>query len=164
MSRFGNPRFDTAVSTRGTRGWRADHPSSEGIVFTSQIVTRRNAGRCRWAVGATVALLLAATLPYDACAQAPANGATALTPVSLPADPGVPAAAPTVPDTEIKVRLDRSGLAIAGEHLHVGLLRRFYAAKLPFETEEPLALEIMIASRLRWSVAPNPGSMRIASR
>jgi len=128
MSRFGNPRFDAAVSTRGTRGCRADHPSSEGIVFTSQIVTKRNAGRCRWAVGATVAMLLAATLPYDARAQAPANGAPALTPVSLPADPGVPAAAPTVPDTEIKVRLDRSGLAIAGEHLHVGLLRRFYAA------------------------------------
>src|SRR5205814_1959480 len=84
--------------------------------------------RCRWAVGAAVAMLLGLAAPYGAHAQAPANGAPALTPVSLPSDPGVPAATPTIPDTEIKVRLDRSGLAIAGEHLHVGLLRRFYAA------------------------------------
>jgi murein L,D-transpeptidase YcbB/YkuD len=128
MDRFGNSRFDAAVSTRGTRGWRADHPSNEGIVFTSQIVTERNAGHCRWAIGAAVAMLLGLAAPYGSHAQAPANGAPALTPVSLPSDPGVPAAAPTIPDTEIKVRLDRSGLAIAGEHLHVGLLRRFYAA------------------------------------
>src|SRR3981189_210058 len=121
MDRFGNPRFDAAVSTRGTREWRADHPSSEGTVFTSEmIVTNRTAGRCRWAVGATLALLIAGAVPYGARAQAPANGGPALTPVSLPSDPGAPAATPTVPDTEIKVRLDRSGLAIAGEHLHVG--------------------------------------------
>ena len=77
MDRFGNPRFDAVVSTRGTRGWRADHPSSEGIVFTSQIVTERNAGRCRWAVGAAVAMLLGLAAPYGAHAQAPANGASA---------------------------------------------------------------------------------------
>src|SRR5947207_14497195 len=126
MHRFGNSRFDAAVSTRGTRGSRADHPSSEGVVLTSKmIVTDRTARRC--AVGTAVAMALALTVSYGAYAQAPANG-PALMPVALPSDAGVPAAAPTVPDTEIKVRLDRSGLAIAGEHLHVGLLRRFYAA------------------------------------
>src|SRR2546423_950698 len=128
MDRFGNSRFDAAVSTRGTRGSRADHPSSEGIVLTSKmIVADRTAWRC--AVGTAVVMALTLTVSYGAYAQAPANG-PALMPVSLPSDAGVPAAvpAPTVPDTEIKVRLDRSGLAIAGEHLHVGLLRRFYAA------------------------------------
>src|SRR5262249_5374145 len=35
--------------------------------------------------------------------------------------------APPVPQTEIQVRLERSGLAVAGEYLHVALLRRFYA-------------------------------------
>jgi murein L,D-transpeptidase YcbB/YkuD len=89
------------------------------------IVTDRTARRC--AVGTAVAMALALTVSYGAYAQAPANG-PALMPVALPSDAGVPAAAPPVPDTEIKVRLDRSGLAIAGEHLHVGLLRRFYAA------------------------------------
>jgi L,D-transpeptidase YcbB len=129
MDRFGNSRFDAAVSTRGTRGSRADHPSSEGFVLTSQIiVTDRTGGRCRWALGVAVAVAFVLAVPYSAYAQTPDNAAPALMPVALPSDAGVPAAAPTVPDTEIKVRLDRSGLAIAGEHLHVGLLRRFYAA------------------------------------
>jgi hypothetical protein len=69
-------------------------------------------------------------MPYGARGEAPANGAAALVPVSVPADAGAPAAAmpPAIPETEIQVRLRPSGLAIAGEHLHMALLRRFYAA------------------------------------
>ena len=128
MDRFGNLRFDAAVSTRG---WRVDHPSSEAIVFTSPLVMNdRIAGRCRWAAGAAVVMLLAASVPYGARAQAPATSAAALVPVSVPADAGVPATAtpPAAPETEIQIRLRPSGLAIAGEHLHMALLRRFYAA------------------------------------
>ena len=87
MHRFGNSRFDAAVSTRGTRGSRADHPSSEGIVFTSKmIVTDRTARRCRWAGGTAVAMALALTVSYGAYAQAPDNSRPALMPVSLPSD------------------------------------------------------------------------------
>src|SRR5690349_14438639 len=129
MDRFGNPRFDATVSTGGTRGWRGDHPSSEGIVLTSPTASSgRNSARGRWAFGAAIAALLVAAVPYGVRAEAPVVASTPLTPVSLPSDAGIPAAAPAVPDTEIKVRLDRSGPAIAGEHLHIALLRRFYAA------------------------------------
>jgi murein L,D-transpeptidase YcbB/YkuD len=132
MHRFGNPRFDGAVSTGGTRGWRADHPSSEGTVFISSLIeTDRQASRCRWLLATAVAALLAATMPQPGQAQTPATGSAALTPVALPSDAGVPTvapAAPAVPMTEIQTRLERSGVAVGGEHLHVALLRRFYAA------------------------------------
>jgi len=97
-------------------------------VTSPTIVTDRDSGRGHWAFGAAIAALLVAAAPYGVRAEAPVSASTPLTPVSLPSDAGVPAAAPAVPDTEIKVRLDRSGLAIAGEHLHIALLRRFYAA------------------------------------
>ena len=99
-------------------------------MLASPLVMNHNAGRCRWAATAVVIMLLAATVPYGARAEAPANGTAALVPVSVPADAGVPAAAPppAVPETEIQARLRPSGLAIAGEHLHMALLRRFYAA------------------------------------
>ncbi len=99
-------------------------------MLASPLVMNHNAGRCRWAATAVVIMLLAATVPYGARAEAPANGTAALVPISVPADAGVPAAAPppAVPETEIQARLRPSGLAIAGEHLHMALLRRFYAA------------------------------------
>ena len=99
-------------------------------MLASPLVMNHNAGRCRWAATAVVIMLLAATVPYGARAEAPAHGTAALVPVSVPADAGVPAAAPppAVPETEIQARLRPSGLAIAGEHLHMALLRRFYAA------------------------------------
>src|SRR5204863_8675471 len=66
-------------------------------------------------------------------AQNSAGPTATLTPVALPTDAGAAPpvaapAAPPVPQTEIQARLERSGLAVAGEHLHVALLRRFYAA------------------------------------
>src|SRR6185437_5586777 len=54
----------------------------------------------------------------------------------LSAAPGVPETAPAAPEpapfsgnVELKARLDSTGrLMIAGERMHVGLLRRFYSA------------------------------------
>jgi murein L,D-transpeptidase YcbB/YkuD len=89
-------------------------------------------GMSRYALPAAMALLVAGAA-LQAVAQTPPTAPT-LTPVALPADqstaaPAVAApVAPPVPQTEIQTRLERSGLAVAGEHLHVALLRRFYAA------------------------------------
>src|SRR5689334_16756506 len=135
MHRSGNPRFDRAVSTGGTRGQRVDHPSSEGVVLISPLIeTNRKAGSHRYTLAGVLCLLLAAAAPQVSWAQNSAGATATLTPVALPADPGAGTppvaapAAPPVPQTEIQARLERSGLAVAGEHLHVALLRRFYAA------------------------------------
>src|SRR5438067_9604833 len=135
MHRSGNPRFDCAVSTGGTRRQRVDHPSSEGVVLISPLAkTSRAAGSHRYALAVAVCLLVVAAAPQLSRAQTPPGGSATLTPVALPSDqpadtPAAAApAAPPVPLTEIQARLERSGLAVAGEHLHVSLLRRFYAA------------------------------------
>src|SRR5437764_11944783 len=135
MHRSGNPRFDGAVSTRGTRGLRVGHPSSEGVVLISPLVeTNRKAGVSRYALAVAAGLLLVAAAPQLGRAQTPPGGSATLTPVALPSDqpadtPAAAApAAPPVPQTEIQARLERSGAAVGGEHLHVALLRRFYAA------------------------------------
>src|SRR5437868_5483672 len=135
MHRSGNPRFDCAVSTGGTRGQCVDHPSSEGVVLIPPLAeTNRKAASHRYALTVAVFLLVAAAAPQVSRAQNSAGPTATLTPVALPTDAGgVPApvvvpAAPPVPQTEIQARLERSGLAVAGEHLHVALLRRFYAA------------------------------------
>jgi murein L,D-transpeptidase YcbB/YkuD len=99
-----------------------------------KFVIDRNAGRCRWASATALAVLFAATMSLAGHAQTSANNPPALTPVALPSDAGAPTASPAepvpppTPQTEIQARLDHSGLTVAGEHLHVGLLRRFYAA------------------------------------
>src|SRR5437879_826661 len=135
MHRSGNPRFDCAVSTGGARGPRVDHPSSEGVVLISPLAeTNRKAASHRYALAVAVFLLIAAAVPQVSRAQNSAGPTATLTPVALPTDAGgapPPVAAPAVPpvpQTEIQARLERSGLAVAGEHLHVALLRRFYAA------------------------------------
>src|SRR5436190_21879518 len=135
MHRSGNPRFDCAVSTDGARGPRVDHPSSEGVVLISPLAeTNRKAGSHRYALAVAVFLLVAAAAPQVSRAQNSADATATLTPVALPTDAGgapppvAAPAAPPVPQTEIQARLERSGLAVAGEHLHVALLRRFYAA------------------------------------
>jgi len=135
MHRSGNPRFDCAVSTGGARGPRVDHPSSEGVVLISPLAeTNRKAASHRYALAVAVFLLIAAAVPQVSRAQNSAGPTATLTPVALPTDAGgapPPVAAPAVPpvpQTEIQARLERSGLAVAGEHLHTALLRRFYAA------------------------------------
>src|SRR5215831_14160371 len=138
MHRTGNPRFDGAVSTRGTRGCCVGHPSSEGAVLISPLVDKhRKAGAGGYALAVAAALLVATAAPQGVAqtsSSTPPGGAPTLMPVALPSDQGAgtPAVAapvtPPVPQTEIQARLERSGLAVAGEHLHVALLRRFYAA------------------------------------
>src|ERR1043166_956109 len=123
MHRSGNPRFDRAVSTGGTRGPRVDHPSSEGVVLISPLIeTNRKAGSHRYTLAGVLCLLLAAAAPQVSWAQNSAGATATLTPVALPADAGAgtpPVAAPAapLPLTEIQARLERSGLAVAGEHL-----------------------------------------------
>ena len=96
--------------------------------------TNRKAASHRYALAVAVFLLVAAAAPQVSRAQNSAGPTATLTPVALPTDAGgapPPVAAPAVPpvpQTEIQARLERSGLAVAGEHLHVALLRRFYAA------------------------------------
>ena len=96
--------------------------------------TNRKAGSHRYALTVAVFLLVAAAAPQVSRAQNSAGPTATLTPVALPTDAGGAAppvaapAVPPVPQTEIQARLERSGLAVAGEHLHVALLRRFYAA------------------------------------
>src|SRR5207248_801602 len=126
---------DCAVSTGGARGPRVDHPSSEGVVLISPLAeTNRKAASHRYALAVAVFLLIAAAVPQVSRAQNSAGPTATLTPVALPADAGAAPppvaapAAPPVPQTEIQARLERSGLAVAGEHLHLSLLRRFYAA------------------------------------
>ena len=98
-----------------------------------KFVNDRNTRHRGWMGAAAFVVFVAATMPFAGHAQTAANNPPALTPVALPSDAETPAAAPAapvtppVPQTEIQARLDHSGLAVAGEHLHVGLLRRFYA-------------------------------------
>src|ERR1051325_6605179 len=74
MHRSGNPRFDRAVSTGGTRGPRVDHPSSEGVVLISPLIeTNRKAGSHRYALAGAPSLLLPAPPPL--CARRGARGA-----------------------------------------------------------------------------------------
>src|ERR1051326_2884914 len=89
MHRSGNPRFDRAVSTGGTRGQRVDHPSSEGVVFISPLSeTNRRAGSSRYALAGALCLLRAAAAPQVSRAQNSPGATATLTPVALPADPG----------------------------------------------------------------------------
>src|SRR5918911_2619531 len=120
MHRSGNPRFDGAVSTRGTRRSRVDLPSSEGVVLISPPVDKnRKAGASRFALSVITGVLLTAAASQGLAQTSPAM--PALTPVALPADQSTPApavaapVAPPVPQTEIQARLERSGLAVAGE-------------------------------------------------
>ncbi|HEX5454650.1 MAG TPA: L,D-transpeptidase family protein [Stellaceae bacterium] len=62
-------------------------------------------------------------LPWSAPAAGPAPAASA----PIPAPDTASAAAPAVPETAIKSRLDAGGPAVAGEKLHLSLLRQFYA-------------------------------------
>lgn len=102
--------------------------------ISPKFVTDRYIGHCRYVAAAALIILVAATTPLPGRTQTPSSNPPALTPVALPSDAAAPAAtpdapvAPAAPQTEIQARLDHSGLAVAGEHLHVGLLRRFYAA------------------------------------
>lgn len=104
------------------------------MLISPPIETNRKAGASRYASAVAVALLLAAAAPQASVAQTSAGAPPVLTPVALPGDtsagapPAVAPTAPAVPQTEIQARLERSGLAVGGEHLHVALLRRFYAA------------------------------------
>jgi murein L,D-transpeptidase YcbB/YkuD len=106
---------------------RADHVSSEGIVFTFFVVaTERRCRQRRWIVGVLAVAAVLAAAPFGARAQLPPAGTDAAPPPSAAA---MPAPAPAVVDTEIKIRLDSpAGVAVAGERLHTALLRRFYAA------------------------------------
>src|SRR6202035_1966842 len=137
----GNSRFSCAVSTRGLRRSRADHVSSEGIVFTFFVVaTERRCRQRRWIVGVLAGAAVLVAAPYGARAQLPPAGTDMTPPAAPPSAAAMPApaltpttaapvVAPVVPDTEIKIRLDSpAGVAVAGERLHTALLRRFYAA------------------------------------
>ena len=80
MHRSGNPRFDRAVSTGGTRGPRVDHPSSEGVVLISPLIeTNRKAGFLRYALTSALCLLLAAAAPQVSWAQNSAGATATLT-------------------------------------------------------------------------------------
>jgi L,D-transpeptidase YcbB len=106
------------------------------VLISPLVDKHRKPGMSRYALSAAVVLLLAAAASQGVAQTPPTapTGTPTLTPVALPADQsaGAPAAAapvvPPVPQTEIQARLERSGLAVGGEHLHVALLRRFYAA------------------------------------
>ena len=107
------------------------------MLISPLVDKHRKAGAGGYALAVAVALLLATAAPQGVAqtsSSTPPGGAPTLTPVALPSDQGAgtPAVAapvaPPVPQTEIQARLERSGLAVAGEHLHVALLRRFYAA------------------------------------
>ena len=101
------------------------------MLISPLVDTYRKAGASRYALAVAAGLLLAAAAPPASYAQTPPGAPATLTPVALPADQNTAApavAAPVAPaQTEIQARLERSGAAVAGEHLHVALLRRFYA-------------------------------------
>src|SRR5256885_8987629 len=135
MDQSGDPTFGRAVSHGGGRGPGVDPPSNGGVVLDPPLAeTNRKSASHRYALTVAVLLLVAAAAPQVSRAQNSAGPPATLTPVALPTDaggtpaPAVAPAAPPVPQTEIQARLERSGLAVAGEHLHVALLRRFYAA------------------------------------
>ena len=74
------------------------------------------------ATAAIAALLFLAPLPAGAADVDPATAVAAL-PSGDAAAPSIPAA----PQTELQARLDATGGVIAGERLHMALLREFYA-------------------------------------
>ena len=113
------------------------------MFILSGFAIRRRFGQCVWAVGSAFVIaaavgLAAADASAQGSAQASAQGsaqgsgndAAALIPTSLQpfAAPPVPAGGPVAVGSEIATRLASGGLVIAGERLHGGLLRRFYAA------------------------------------
>jgi murein L,D-transpeptidase YcbB/YkuD len=99
-------------------------------VFTSPCFAPRRRFPASWLAGCAIAIALAAPA---ALAAMPESANAVLVPASLTpeeAAPGAPAvAAPTRPATELGGRIESAPrLAIAGEKLNLGLLRRFYAA------------------------------------
>jgi len=102
------------------------------VLISPLVDKHRKAGAGGYALAGAIALLLAAA--SQSVAQTPPASTPTLTPVALPSDQSTAApadaapVAPPVSQTEIQARLEHSGLAVAGEHLHVALLRRFYAA------------------------------------
>ncbi len=86
----------------------------------------RRAVRCGRVMGGAAAVAVACLMAVGAGAEVPAGGPPVLGPASL--QPGVTAPA-VLGDSELHARLDSvSSLSIAGEKLHLSLLRQFYAA------------------------------------
>jgi murein L,D-transpeptidase YcbB/YkuD len=77
------------------------------------------------ATAAIAALLLLAPLPAGAADINPPTAVAAL-PSGDAGNPAVPSVAPA-PQTELQARLDATGGVVAGERLHMALLREFYA-------------------------------------
>lgn len=99
-------------------------------MFTSPSFATRRGFPASWLAGCAIAIALAAPAAFAAM---PEPAKPVLVPASLTpeeAAPGAPAvAAPTRPTTELGGRIENApGLAVAGEKLNLGLLRRFYAA------------------------------------
>lgn len=96
-------------------------------MFTSRKFARGRLASDGWIAGA--ALAAACALAPPAAVAATPEPAAVLMPASLPPEEAAPAAAPTpAPGTEIGNRIENApALAVAGEKLNLGLLRRFYA-------------------------------------
>lgn len=100
-------------------------------MFTSSSVATRRRSPGGWLAGCGIAIAATCALAAPAAFAAERVNAVlvpaALTPEE--AAPGAPAVAVPRPTTELGSRIENApGLAIAGEKLNLGLLRRFYAA------------------------------------
>ena len=102
-------------------------------MFTSRNFATGRLFSCGWFASGAIAVVAACAFAPVALAAMPDSGAAVLVPATLPSDEpsaAAPAIAPTPrPTTELGSRIETApGLAIAGEKLNLGLLRRFYTA------------------------------------
>ncbi len=100
-------------------------------MFTPPKITRcRRLAPRGWAARAVMALAVAGALATASVgAEVPGNGAAMLLPASLqPGDTAAGASPAATGDSAIRNRIEGSAGFVAGERLHLSLLRQFYAA------------------------------------
>ena len=110
------------------RNSRIDDATSEAVVPISAIATQDRRDRSRACGAAALAIAVAVLLPLSpAAGQTSAGGTAAGATAALPAPIPPSGGAPLPGDSDIRARLAGTPV-IAGEHLNVALLERFYAA------------------------------------